>query len=387
VAVVKFSKDRAIIQAGHRLQMTTIAGVALLLVLLLATLTFVINRSLVAPLHRLKGHVDRIGETGELVEIAHDGRRDEIGALALEFNEMIAQLRDLRARMEAQSFQIGKNQSAIGSLHNVNNGLCPIKTLLSLLPADLAIPARELVQRALAELAAPNINAARRQQLTAFVAAAIERIVEQLAEAQLKVAEANRAINLVVDTIAAQRASALVAGDSSLCDLTAVVNSNLAIATYNDKGFPVSVDYADDQRRLVHGDRVLIGQVVGNVLTNAVEAIAASKRGEGQIRITGSTVIAEGRAMECIAITDNGDGFEPAKAPDLFKRGFSTRTDKQGGLGLHWCANTINAMGGTLSIESAGPGTGATTTITLPRFTEASEAPAEPEAAPSAAAA
>ncbi len=381
VAVVTYSKDRAIIEAGHRLQLTMIAGVALLLVLLLATLTFAINRSLVAPLHGLKRHVDQIGQTGELVEMVHDGRRDEIGALAEGFNRMIAQLRDLRARMEAQSFQIGKNQSAIGSLHNVNNGLCPIKTLLSLLPQDLAFPAREFVNRALAELAAPNLTAARRQQLTAFVVAAIERVVEQLAEAQTKVSEANRAINLVVDTISAQSASAQAAGDSAACDLTAVVGSNLAIATYNGKGFAIAVDYADEQRRLVHGDRVLISQVVGNVLTNAVEAIAASRRNAGQIRIAGSTVMVEGRRMERIAITDNGDGFDPATAADLFKRGFSTRMDKHGGLGLHWCANTINAMGGTLTIESDGPGTGATTTVTLPAYAEQAEAPIAPAAA------
>ena len=366
VAVVTYSKDRAIIQAGHRLQLTMIAGVALLLVMLLAALTFAINRSMVAPLHTLKRHVDTIGQTGDLVEMAHDGRRDEIGDLAQGFNTMIAQLRDLRDRMEAQSFQIGKNQSAIGSLHNVNNGLCPIKTLLSLLPEDLAFPAKDFVQRALAELAAPTITTARRQQLTAFVTAAIERIIEQLAEAQIKAAEANRAINLVVDTITAQRASTIAAGDTSPCDLTAVVRSSLAIATYNGKGFAIEVDYADDHRRLVHGDRVLIAQVVGNVLTNAVEAIAASGRTPGRIRITGSSRMADNRPIECITITDNGDGFDPAKAEDLFKQGYSTRHDKQGGLGLHWCANTINAMGGSLTITSQGPGTGATTTIMLP---------------------
>lgn len=370
VAVVNYSKDRAIMLAGRKLQLIMIVGVALLLGLLLATLSFVINREMVMPLRSLKQHVDQIGKTGELVEIVHDQRHDEIGALAEGFNEMIAQLRDLRTRMEAQSFQLGKSQNAIGSLHNVNNGLCPIRTLLSLLPQDLAFPSRDFVNRALSELAADNINAARRQQMAAFIAAAIERLVEQLASAQGKVAEANRAINHVVDTITAQRASAQHVIESGMCDLTAVVNSSLAIATYNDRGFAVAIDYADEQRRLVHGDRVLVAQVIGNVLTNAVEAIAASGRTEGHIQITGSRVMVDGRAMECIAITDNGDGFDPAKATDLFKRGFSTRHDKQGGLGLHWCANTINAFGGTLTLHSAGPGTGATATIMLPSSAE-----------------
>jgi len=365
IAVVSYSRDRAIMRAARDLQFVVMFGMALIIVFLMMTLTIFLNRAMIAPLSDLKRHVDAIGRTGDLVEISVDGRRDEIGSLAEGFNEMVLQLRDLQARMEAQSFQIGKTQSTIGSLHNVNNGLSPVKTLLSLLPQDLSFPAVNFVNQALAELAAGNGSFARRQQLVAFLSKAIDRVVEQLASAQLKVSEANRAIIQVVDTISAQQASARPVEDGSTCDLTGVVSSSLAIATYNNKGFPIVIDYVDKERHPVHGDRVLISQVIGNVLTNAVEAISAAGRSEGLIRIIGSTVTAGGRTFECVTIADNGDGFEPSMADDLFRQGFSTRHDKQGGLGLHWCANTINALGGSLTIDSAGPGSGATATIML----------------------
>lgn len=366
VAAVTYSQHRAMMQASRELVVTMIGSLAWLILLMLLTLSVVLNRSMVTPLLALKQHVDTIGDTGELTDIAHDGRRDEIGALASGFNAMLAQLRDLRARMEAQSFQIGKSQSAIGSLHNVRNGLCPVTTLLSLLPQDLEFPTRAYVVRALAELANDDLTPERRQQLAAFVTAAIDRNAEQFEAALAKVYEAHRAVAQVAETISAEQASLSSTEERTVCNLTAVVSASLAIATYNGKGCAITVDYADDHKRVVQGDRVLIAQVVGNVLTNSVEAIAAAKRSQGHIRIAGSTVAVDGRTMESITISDNGDGFDPARTQDLFVRGFSTRRDKRGGLGLHWCANTINAMGGTLTISSDGPGTGATTTILLP---------------------
>ena len=49
----------------------------------------------------------------------------------------------------------------------------------------------------------------------------------------------------------------------------------------------------------------------------------------------------------------------------MFERGFSTRAMKSGGLGLHWCANAMLAMGGSLRLESDGGGLGARAVLTL----------------------
>ncbi len=49
----------------------------------------------------------------------------------------------------------------------------------------------------------------------------------------------------------------------------------------------------------------------------------------------------------------------------LFQRGFSTRKHKSGGLGLHWCANSMTAMQGSLRLESEGQGRGAVAILAL----------------------
>ena len=66
-------------------------------------------------------------------------------------------------------------------------------------------------------------------------------------------------------------------------------------------------------------------------------------------------------------MSDNGSGIAAETLSRLFEKGFSTKsTDTNSGIGLHWCANVITGLGGTLRAESDGPGTGARFHIVLP---------------------
>ncbi len=107
--------------------------------------------------------------------------------------------------------------------------------------------------------------------------------------------------------------------------------------------------------------RVILSQVIGNLFGNAVESIEARGTGSGSITAT----ITQSGDRVTIHIRDDGEGFPPNVAGTLFQRGFSTRAHKSGGLGLHWCANSVNAMQGSLRLESDGPGLGAVAILTL----------------------
>ena len=107
-------------------------------------------------------------------------------------------------------------------------------------------------------------------------------------------------------------------------------------------------------------NRLILSQVIGNLFSNAAEAIAAAPAG-GTITVT----MEEYDNVVVIGIRDDGEGFAPDARTQLFQRGFSTRSHKSGGLGLHWCANSMVAMEGSLRLESEGPGRGATALLTL----------------------
>ena len=66
-----------------------------------------------------------------------------------------------------------------------------------------------------------------------------------------------------------------------------------------------------------------------------------------------------------ISVIDTGVGIPAENLDRIFNHGFTTRPDGHG-FGLHSAALAAKELGGSLRAESAGPGKGATFTLTLP---------------------
>jgi sensor histidine kinase regulating citrate/malate metabolism len=63
---------------------------------------------------------------------------------------------------------------------------------------------------------------------------------------------------------------------------------------------------------------------------------------------------------------DDGIGIPPQHASRIFEKGFSTKSRETNfGIGLHWCANALNALGGSIRAESDGLA-GATLQVVVP---------------------
>ena len=105
-------------------------------------------------------------------------------------------------------------------------------------------------------------------------------------------------------------------------------------------------------------DRIQLGQVIVNLVRNAVEAMEASETRE----LTVSTGTAPG-VVE-IAFADTGPGILPEIAARLFQP-FVTSKVTGLGLGLSICRELIDAHDGRLT-ASPGANGGTVFTITLP---------------------
>lgn len=68
-----------------------------------------------------------------------------------------------------------------------------------------------------------------------------------------------------------------------------------------------------------------------------------------------------------IVIADDGKGISPDDQEKLFQKGFSTKPFGRVGLGLHWSANAVGAMGGRIFAESEGNDRGARLHLVLRR--------------------
>ncbi|MBO9712670.1 HAMP domain-containing sensor histidine kinase [Sphingomonas sp.] len=359
VATAAFSVSRDISTLGTRLLLLAVIGSSLLLAFVLIVLRRAITRLVLRPLNRVEQHMGVVRESGELDLLTEAPRNDEIGSLVASFNSMLRQLQGLREQLEAQSFAMGRSESAVAVMHNVRNALNPVTTVMSQgLDRPPAVD-RATLDRALAELVEGRIPAARRRKLVAFLAAAIEAGDAERDERHRQLDIGREALRHVLDIIGRQQEVANARPQLGSCDLVAIVAQNAVIARYSG-GTAIEFRYPAEPCWVL-ANRVILSQVVGNLFSNAVEAIAATGRGEGSIAVTIEQV---GERVR-IRIRDDGEGFDADIADRLFQRGYSTREEKSGGLGLHWCANSMRAMEGTLALESLGRGYGACAMLSL----------------------
>jgi two-component system sensor histidine kinase EvgS len=109
-------------------------------------------------------------------------------------------------------------------------------------------------------------------------------------------------------------------------------------------------------------DRIKLSRVIGNLVGNAIKFTA-----EGEVRLEG---VRDGDATPLIRVHDTGIGIAPEHQENIFDEFVQLHNrerdrNKGTGLGLTICKRLVDAIGGTLTLESE-PGKGSTFTVALP---------------------
>jgi signal transduction histidine kinase len=139
-------------------------------------------------------------------------------------------------------------------------------------------------------------------------------------------------------------------------DLNVVVKDTLAMVegTPAFSGVTLVTQLPTEPLRL-RGDRVLLGQLLLNLVLNARDAMPHG----GTLRVVTETSGGEMRLL----VRDSGPGIEEAAREKLFEMGTSTKGST--GIGLALCARVARVHGGTLEAANAPEG-GAVFTLRLP---------------------
>ena len=174
--------------------------------------------------------------------------------------------------------------------------------------------------------------------------------------------QADRMIGLVADLLDAGR---IDAGTLSIApeptEVAALVEGARTAFLSGGGRHAVTIDLPQDLP-LVMADRERIAQVLGNLLANA----ARSEPESLPIRVTAER---EG-AHVAVSVADEGRGIAPERLAQLFRKYSGTGAGEPeadgSGLGLAICKGLVEAHGGRIRAESAGPGQGARFTFTLP---------------------
>jgi len=139
-----------------------------------------------------------------------------------------------------------------------------------------------------------------------------------------------------------------------------------------------------EARGVRRGDAVRIGQIVNNLVSNALKFTA-----KGQVRVVIDGLGDDGRDGLRFVVTDTGIGIPADKLPQLFQKfiqadNSNTRQYGGTGLGLAISRELAQLMRGRIEVESV-EGQGSTFTVTLP-LARIAESAAADQAIPAAAA-
>ena len=316
----------------------------------------------VSRIEALMAHFSTAAASGRLCGVPKEKSNDEIGKLAKSFNDMAEQVNNLRDALADKSYLSGMSEWAAGTLHNVRNGLSPIN-LNALKVQDLLKAAVfKNVKSAVQQLESTNTPADRREKLNAYI----------LTSAPLMVDCAEKTVSMAGDIMSASKAVEDIVAEYEMFSRSENVLEEIDLRPLIESVAKTAIESHDQPVRLslppesaiIAGNRTILRQVLSNLFINALEAMDGQDH-QPEIRVQLQSA-GDAKGSLKLLMSDNGEGIAPGHLKSIFERGFSKREYKNGGLGLHWCANATQSMGGSLHAESNGPGAGSTLVLTLP---------------------
>jgi two-component system NtrC family sensor kinase len=368
IMALRVDVPRNITQRGHLAVNYASAYLAGAAVIVLILLMFILDRVVLNPLARVTRHAVAIGEGKDLTTRLDFKASDEIGVLACEFDRMVARVAESRAKLIDQSFQAGFAELAKGVLHNLGNAMTPIGVRLSGLRDRLRSAPAEDAELAVAELARDDADPARRADLEEFVRLACVDLASTVKGVATDVEVMSRQTAIVQTALSEQMDAArneYVIESVRLPELLAQALEVVPDAAR--KLLLIDADNSLAKVGVVKVPRTMLRLVLQNLIINAADAVRECGKSQGSLHITAEILRGSDGERLHLCCADNGAGIVPDNLARVFEKGFSTKSKKTHyGIGLHWCANSIGALGGRIWATSEGPGRGASMHLMIP---------------------
>lgn len=267
------------------------------------------------------------------------------------------------------SRQVGMAEVATGVLHNVGNVLNSVNVSVSLL-MDRTRDSHAARLGKISELFAAHAHDLpefltrdpKGQKVPAYLAqfATVVAGDENRVRSELEALAKN--IEHIKEIVAMQQSYARLAGIAESVPAIELVEDALRLnaGTLARHQVEIRRNYPAHLPALTV-DKHKVLQILINLIRNAKYACDESGREDKALTVS----INNGGERVRISVADNGIGIPPENLTRIFTLGFSTRKTGHG-FGLHSGALAAKELGGSLSVHSDGPGTGATFTLELP---------------------
>lgn len=288
-------------------------------ILLVPLVLWLLHQRIERPLDRLEAGLARVAD-GDLSPRLEVERQDELGRLAMHFNQMTRVLRE-RAAEQGRFAAAGALLADVA--HEVNNPLMAIGALTESRLQDHSLP--------------PEL----REEL--------DQILRQ----------SRRAGKLLSGLLRFVRPTD---GKQSAVQVHDVVRGALDLVNHQIVALQVALDVTlSAESPVVMGDPARLEQVFVNLLSNSLDAMRTQFTPR---RLIVSSIVRGGRVG--VSVVDSGAGVSPELAEQVFRPFVSTKGKSGTGLGLYISRQIVREMGGDLVLAPQGPGEGARFVATFP---------------------
>lgn len=362
VSVLEVRTPTDITKLGQQALGNMFASLAMLGLVVAIAIWLLLQSVVVNPLSLLGLRIAQIKNSGDLNQRLDVSGNNEISLLATIFNDLLGKLSSTRQELQTQSYKAGRAETASTVLHNIRNALTPLVNRASSASAAVRASHGGNMLRAAEELANHELEQDRRKKLSEYLTVALYEQQSQtdIASADLDVVSAQ--VRQVEQILKDQENVSQVATMLETISLEGAVKEAVTVLP-NDAEISISIELKPELGEYkIRSNPVSLMQVLHNIIINAYESILRTSRPSGRISVS----VQEDNRMVCLSIADDGAGIAPDMESQLFARGVSSKQGDRGGLGLHWCANTLASMGGKIQAESKGVGAGAVFHLYLP---------------------
>jgi two-component system NtrC family sensor kinase len=334
----------------------------------LAALIYLIGRIVLGPLGVVTDHAQRFAAADDLSARLDSTRRDELGTLAASIDNMVERLAQSRRELIDRSFESGAAENASGILHELGNALTPLAVHADMAAAQVAAMPVDDLQRGVGELYADAPEAQRQQDLRSY----LQLVAGEFARLHARAGESLRAllgqVQAIGATLEAQRRRPRAGAVMQSMAPAELVTRGLERLTALQRS-RLEIEMSPGLAAL--GALTLPCTTLAMVLQKLSQYAAdAAQRGglaRARLRVSAFYRGGDGAGTLRLIVEANVGGIAPAGLPGLFRMPFAVEsTAAAAAADLHWCANTLHALGGGITAHSEGPASGIRFEILLP---------------------
>lgn len=292
-----------------------------------------------------------------------------LSLLILAWLSILAKLKRTHQQLLETSRLAGMSEVATGVLHNVGNVLNSVNVSVALLreqgnksQIQNLVKATALLRDHASDTAEFLTNDPKGQRLPGYLIKLGEYLDAERRAQQLELTDLGRNVEHIKEIVAMQQSYAQLNGTNENLDAEILVEDALRMndAALGRHGVRLVRDFQSVPTVVADKHKVL--QILINLIRNAKYALEESPLREKTLTVA---IFKASRGRVKIQVADNGIGIAAENLTRIFQHGFTTKKEGHG-FGLHSSANAAREMGGNLTANSAGPGTGAVFTLELP---------------------